>query len=641
MCGLAGALVFNNSTFLLSEKYLIEMRDTMILRGPDDSGLWISEDQKIGFGHRRLSIIDLSDAAIQPMHNHDKTITLVFNGEIYNHLEIRKELIELGHSNWLTDHSDTEVIIKAYEEWGIDCVQKFRGMFSIALWDAKSQNLWFIRDRLGVKPLYYTILNNRIIFASEIKALLTDIEYVASVNEEGLFHYLSFLTVPAPETLFKDIYKLPPATYAKVNTSGEISFTKYWDVLDNTEDLSLKSEDEISTLILSELSTAIKYRKVSDVPVGVFLSGGIDSSTNTALFSKDEDKPIKTFSIGYKGDYPSYKNELHYAKSVANQFKTDHHEKLLTQEDLLNFLPKMIQLQDEPLADPVCVPVYYVSKLARDNGVIVCQVGEGADELFIGYRHWIQKLKVYKYDSYPIPRFLKKGLMKIMGIFGYKNHGYFEHLRRANLGQPIFWSGSECFTHNVKMTLLSKRLRKNFQNQTSFDAIEPLWDHFNSKSKSKHPIDWMTFIDLNLRLPELLLMRVDKMSMGTSLEARVPFLDHKFVELAMSMPSHLKYKEGESKRMLKKAVRGIIPDEIIDRRKQGFAAPIDEWYNDILGVKAEKILKEFCNETDFFDWNSVQDLLNSSDKSSSWPLLNFALWYQLYINKKDLCEYFG
>ena len=631
MCRIVGTLSFINSSFDVTESFIIRMRDTMTHRGPDGSGVWVSEDRRTGFGHRRLSIIDLSEAASQPMCNEDGTLWISYNGEIYNHAEIRSELEQIGGHQWKTDHSDTEVILHAFEQWGIDCLKKFRGMFAIALWDAKLRELWLIRDRIGIKPLYYSVHNGRITFASEIKALLQDPEQQRAVHEEAFFHYLSFLTTPAPQTLFDGIKKLPGGTWMRVKENGQVQEHCYWDVWDNTEPLNKVSENEIAEQILHELRKAVKLRKVSDVPVGVFLSGGLDSSINTALFSEGESKPVKTFTIGYEGEYQSYQNETPYARKMAEEASAEHHELLLSLEDLIDFLPQMVHLQDEPIADPVCVPVYYVSKLARKNGVVVCQVGEGADELFCGYPSWRTALQLQYYDDLPFPKIFKK-----MGIAGLRRLGrdesrYYEWLRRGSVGQPVFWGGAEAFTDAQKHRLLSPRLRKKFYKLTSWDALSPIRQDFEEKAWEKSNLHWMSYLDLNLRLPELLLMRVDKMSMGVSLEGRVPFLDHKLVELAMSIPESVKIKNGTLKYILKKSVRGLIPDELIDRKKQGFGVPVYEWFFDRLGKKAREELNDFCHQTDFLDAAEVMRLIDQKLGSQVWYLLNFAMWWKEFI----------
>src|SRR5437879_6132326 len=479
MCGIVGVLSFTNSSFQVSEPYLTRMRDVMSHRGPDGAGIFVSPDGRLGLGHRRLAIIDLSQNAIQPMTNEDGTLWVIFNGEIYNHAEIRAELERLGGHRWRTDHSDTEVILHAFEQWGIDCVHKFRGMFAIALWDEKEHQLWLIRDRIGVKQLYYSIHHGRIVFASEIKALLEDDEQQRAVNEEALYYYLSFNATPAPLTLFSGIQKLAPGTWIRVNEDGRVQESRYWDVWDHTEPLTKASEAEIAERILCELRTSVKLRKISDVPVGVFLSGGIDSSTNAALFSEGHGKPVQTFSIGYDKEYESYPSELRYARMIAQKVGADHHELLLKESDLLESLPLIIRHQDEPLADPVCMPVYFVSKLARDAGVIVCQVGEGSDELFWGYKYWKDSLRLQRLSNlFPLPKPLRQlglaGLNLLDGGGGtsYRRQFSCEVLRRALSNRPVFWGGAEVFSDTQKQRLLSPRLRKKFGEVSSWEALQ-------------------------------------------------------------------------------------------------------------------------------------------------------------------------
>jgi asparagine synthase (glutamine-hydrolysing) len=633
MCGIVGALVFDGSPFQVSAPFIASMRDMMAHRGPDGAGAWVSPDGRVGLGHRRLSIIDLSDAANQPMGNEDGSVQVVFNGEIYNHAEIRRELEARGGHAWRTDHSDTEVIVHAFEEWGIECVHRFRGMFAIGIWDGRSGELWLVRDRIGIKPLYYSVHDGRIVFASEIKALLEDPDQARAVDEEAFFHYLSFLTTPAPMTLFAGIRKLPNATWMRVRHDGAIEERRYWDAAADAEDLSGWSESDVVERLLEELRQSVRLRKIADVPVGVFLSGGIDSSTNAALFSEGEGGPVKTFSIGYEGEYGSYKNELHYARRMAQAVGADHHELLLTPRDLIDFLPRMVWLQDEPIADPVCVPVYYVSKLARENGVIVCQVGEGSDELFYGYPWWKTRLDLQRWhDTLPVPAFVKRAGLAALRAAG-KDRGLpYEYLSRSARNERIFWGGAEAFTDTMKHRLLSPRLRERFAGRTSWEAVEPIWSRYRESAAMPSRLGWMSYVDLNMRLPELLLMRVDKMSMGVSLEGRVPFLDHRFVEFAMGIPERMKVGDGsEFKRVLKKAVRGLIPDKLIDRPKQGFGVPVYEWMFAELGDRARRELEEFCDQTDFLDKGEVLRLFDAGYQSEIWYLLNFALWWKRFV----------
>lgn len=630
MCGIAGTFSFDPK-FRVTAEFVTAMRDAMPHRGPDGAETWVSADGRVGLGHRRLSIIDLSATASQPMCNEDGSLCVVFNGEIYNHAEIRRELETLGGHKWKTNHSDTEVILHAFEQWGIESLHRFRGMFAIALWDARRSELWLVRDRIGIKPLYYSRHSGRLNFASEIKALLTDPEQKRAVNEESLFHYLSFITTPAPNTLFEGIHKLPAGHWLRVRADGSTQQHRYWDVWDYAGPLGTDSEEEICERLLAELRTSVQLRKVSDVPVGVFLSGGVDSSSNAALFSEGETGTVKTFTIGYQGEYQTYKNELHYARQMAKLVKAEHHELLLTQNDLIDFLPRMIELQDEPISDPVCVPVYYVSKLARENGVTVCQVGEGSDELFWGYERWKTMLRLQQANDLLWPSALRQLGMTALNMAGKGESMPSELLRRASEQQPIFWGGVDAFSQRQKMALLSPRMRDKFQRLTSWEALRPAYENFRQKAWEPSIVNWMAYADLTVRLPELLLMRVDKMSMGVSLEGRVPFLDHKFVELAMSIPQSMKTRNGTSKYILKKAVRGLIPDELIDRSKQGFGVPVYEWFFDKLGIFARREIEDFCRQTDFLDRDAIVAMFDRKQYHHAWTILNLALWYKHYI----------
>jgi asparagine synthase (glutamine-hydrolysing) len=627
MCGINGTIAFEGR---VDGDVVTRMRDALAHRGPDGAATWVSDDARVGLAFRRLAIIDLAETAMQPMPNEDGNVRVVFNGEIYNHAEIRAELQRLGHE-FRTDHSDTEAIVHGFEEWGIDVLQRLRGMFAIGIWDARKRELWLARDRIGIKPLYWSLHHGRLSFASEIKALLEDPQQERAVDEEQLYHYLSFLTTPAPQTLFRGIRKLPGGTWLRVGASGDVREQRWWDVWDGVEPLTDVSEDEIAARLLDELRTSVQLRKLSDRPVGVFLSGGIDSSTNAALFSEGEGAPVKTFSIGYEGDYSTYTNEFDYARQMAELVGADHHERRLTIDDALDFLPQMVRLQDEPIADPVCIPVYFVSKLARDNGVVVAQVGEGSDELFWGYPSWKTLLNLQRYDDMPVPRAIKHAGVALAGALGKGQRREVEYLRRGAEGLPIFWGGAESFTEAQKRALLSPRLRKQLDGLTSWDALAPIRKRFDDGAWEQSHLAWMSFIDLNMRLPELLLMRVDKMSMGVSLEGRVPFLDHKFVELAMSIPEKSKTNGGTLKHILKKAVRGVIPDELIDRPKQGFGVPVYEWFFDRLGDEARRELDSFTRETDFLDRTEVMRYIDEKRGPEVWYLLNFALWWKEYV----------
>ena len=630
MCGIIGCINFQEQPSIAPEVF-IKMRDSMAHRGPDGHGYWRSANDKITLGHRRLSIIDLNDNASQPMQALEGQIQLVYNGEIYNHLEIRRELESFGH-HFRTDHSDTEVLLRAYIQWGKDCVHRLTGMFAFGIWDARNQELWLVRDRIGVKPLYYTTYNGQLSFASEIKGLIQNPELPRSVNERAMLQYMSFLAPSAPDTLYEGIKKLAGGCWLTLNSSGSIKVHRYWDALDNRQDLSQLSDTEISEMVLVSLEKSVARRLVSDVPVGVFLSGGVDSSTNAALFARQNSgQTVKTFSIGYDQEYASYKNELNYASDVARFLGTTHHELRLTQKDLIDFLPKMVDLQDEPIGDPVCVPLYYLSKLARDNGVIVCQVGEGADELFWGYPNWQRALKLQNTsDRLPIPNVLRKLGLGGLKLLQKEQSLPYDWLQRSIDNRPIFWGGAEAIPHELRLNLLSSDMVTKHGTDTSWQAIKPIWDRFQARGGGSR-LKWMTYLDLNFRLPELLLMRVDKMSMGASLECRVPFLDHHFVEQAMGLSEEVLTRDNVLKTVLKRAVRGLIPDNIIDRPKQGFGVPVHDWMMSELGDFARDSILDFSLSTGYFNPPAITRLLQSGRSSDMWTLLNLALWWKKYI----------
>lgn len=629
MCGVAGIMKFGPCPEPVDEALLTRMGAAMAHRGPDGEGRWISPDRRLGLAHRRLAIIDLSEAAGQPMRNEDGSLALVFNGEIYNHAEIRRELEALG-ARFFTDHSDTEVILRAYEAWGRDCLSRFRGMFAFALWDERAGGLWLVRDRMGLKPLYYAARGQSIAFASEIKALLEDPDLPRRVDEEGFFHYLSFLAVPAPRTLFAGVSKLPCGTWLWVDRRGGMEERRWYDPLDHAAPCAGIGLDEAAEATLAALREAVRLRGVADVPVGIFLSGGIDSSVNAALFAEDRTDPVRAFSVGYRGAHPSCRDELPYARLMAETAGADYREILLDQGDLLGFLPEMARIQDEPIADPVCFPLYFLSKLARENGVPVCQAGEGADELFCGYPAWRLAIALQR-GLRSAPHGLGKLAAGALRLLGRGHAQYACWLERAGTGVPLFWGGAEAFPESMKRRLLSPSLRKRFRGFSSWEALAPIRARFEEKAPETTPLAWMTYLDLNLRLPELLLMRVDKMSMAASLECRAPFLDHKLVELAVGLPEAVRFGEGELKRVLKKAVRGVIPDAIIDRKKQGFGTPVADWFNDRLGERSREELGSFCRETDFFDGAAIERLGRSRARTLSFRPLNFALWHRRYI----------
>ena len=636
MCGIAGILglaagVQHQGRHKWAAA-LEAMSEAVAHRGPDGTAAWVCPAGHVALAHRRLAIIDPTARADQPMWDVGGRYCIVFNGEIYNHAELRAELVAAGRTQWSTDHSDTEVILEAFASWGIDCLRRLRGMFALALWDSEKRELWLARDRIGIKPLYYTRIGDRFLFASEIKALLADRAVPRVVDETALFHFLSFLVPPAPLTMFAGVRKLPPATWLRIGADGSTREGKYWDALEAFEPHGGLGDDESARLVLAHLEESVAVHKVSDVPVGVFLSGGIDSSTNAVLFSRGESAPVRTFSIGYEGDNPSYPNELRYARLVARQIGAEHHELLLKPRDLEDFLPQMIRLQDEPIADPVCVPVYYVSKLARDHGVKVCHVGEGADELFAGYPYWRRALQMEQLAALPMAAMGKAAAAWAFAPFARGLGFRYDWLRRSASGQPVFWGGAEAFGEADKQWLLSPRLRSDFRGRSSWEIIEPVWNRYRTSRLPQHPLNWMAYMDLNLRLPELLLMRVDKMSMGVGLEARVPYLDHRFVETALGIDASQRIRGRELKHVLRRAVRELLPPELLDRPKQGFGVPLREWMKGALAKRIDDTLERFCRRSDLLDAGAVRAVLARGRPEQSWYLFNLALWWDEFVS---------
>jgi asparagine synthase (glutamine-hydrolysing) len=635
-------------------------------RGPDGDGQWISPKGNIGLAHLRLSIIDLSEKAAQPMTDGPGNIWITYNGEIYNHANLRKLLEEVGRI-FATDHSDTEVLIHGYLEWGIDgLLQRLEGMYSFAIWDCRYKKLVLARDRIGIKPLYFTKADGRFVFASEIKAILADPAIDRDIDPQALNHFLSFMIAPAPLTMFKDIFKLPAAHIMEVSEDGTISFRRYWDAVPgqstDPSKISHLSESELETFytrgILSHLEKAISKRMMSDVPIGVFLSGGIDSSANVALMSKMMDRPVDTFTVGFKDH--KHLNELDYANRIAKKFKTNHHEILIDETDMIGYMDDLIYSQDEPIADWVCIPLYFVSKLAKDCGVTVVQVGEGSDEQFCGYDSYKTYLKLHQrfWDAYmKAPSLLRKIIgiaAERIAIFTPRFDKIVEVLSRAGKNQELFWSGANAFWNvHKRRTLKSELVPSNLNeleqagldisglnNADSGTIISSYLESFDKKYPEQDHLTRMAYSEFRLRLPELLLMRVDKIGMSTSIEARVPFLDHKLVEFTMDIPMKWKIKGGETKYLLKKALKDLLPDDILYRKKMGFAAPMAEWLRGELGQRAkESVLTSPLMDRGFLNRSAIAkhfcDHIEGRHDNALhlWTLYNLTAWYDKWITR--------
>jgi asparagine synthase (glutamine-hydrolysing) len=642
MCGICGVWEYGANDGQVEESLIARMRDEMTHRGPDDFGELLFDERRGGFGFRRLSIIDLSAAGHQPMHGCDDRTWLVFNGEIYNHAQLRVGLEQRGHK--YSSRTDSETIIHLYEERGLDFVHDIEGDYAIALWDANVERLVLVRDRIGVKPLYYYFKDGRFIFASEIKAILQHSAVTPDIDERGLYHYLTFLTTPAPTTLFKDIYKLPAGHLLTLGRDGQLNIKQYWDALPPEEQIAHTSAEH-KTEILRLLRESIRKRMMSDVPFGVFLSGGVDSSANVALMSELMSRPVETFTVGFSD--AEYLNELDSARRISKRFGTNHHEVIISEKEMKDFLPGLIFHQDEPIADPVCVPLYYVSKLARDSGTIVVQVGEGSDEIFSGYDNYVRHLRIYEKfwrHAESIPLGLRRAISSVsrsaLEATGRKRVAI-ELIRRLGADEPLFWGGVVVYDEAFKPRVLSDEMRAQMNGLSSLHVVETYLNHIEQMRPNSDFLSRMTYLELKLRLPELLLMRVDKITMATSVEARVPFLDHHLVEYAMGLPRDLKVKGVVGKHILKQALEDILPHDLLYEKKRGFGAPVREWFREGLGGWFdEHLLNSTMRRRKLLNYDFIGRMLSEHRNMSKdwgfhlWALLNLSLWYERWVDRR-------
>lgn len=623
MCGIAGILDINSTP----EKGLIQrMCRIMTHRGPDGEGYHINGP--VALGHRRLSIIDLTGGK-QPMSNEDGTIWITFNGEIYNFQDLRDDLVAKGHR--FATRSDTEAIVHAYEEYGERCVERLRGMFAFAVWDSRAGRLFIARDRLGKKPVYYCHNGGRFLFASEIKAILQDEDVKRELDPKALADYLTYHYIPFPGTIFKGIKKLEPGHYLSVEARSavpllDVSIKQYWDIT-YSPDYSLSENDWVEAL-REKLREAVRIRLISEVPLGAFLSGGIDSSTVVALMSQVQSAPVKTFSIGFKEEDFS---ELKYARQVAEKFGTEHHE-FVVEPDAMEVLPKLAWEFDEPFADSSAIPTYYVSKIAREQVTVILS-GDGGDETFAGYRRYGWAQDMSKYDAIPTP--LKKaffGLPASLLPDGVKGKGALKHLSKGAFER---YAGLNTFGESPYLDRLLSAdtlatIRRTYKGRLpDFSAMEGFY-------KSCSASDYLTriqYVDTKLYLAEDILTKVDRASMLCSLETRAPLLDHEVIELAARMPPLFKLNGGETKYILKKAMEGILPDDILYRRKMGFGVPLIHWFKkDLTEYARDLLLSKQARERGLFNAKHVETVLDTHLKKGRdlsariWALLFFEQW---------------
>ena len=630
MCGICGFVDYRNS-YPLKEDVIRLMCSKLKHRGPDDEGIYINKGlPRIAFGHRRLSIIDLSSAGHQPMSNENETVWLVLNGEIYNFQELKKNLKIKGHI--FKSDTDTETIIHLYEEEGENCVKSLRGMFAFALWDVREEKLFLARDRVGKKPLIYSRSSGVFCFSSEFESLLESGVIKNEINLKSLDYYLGFGYIPAPFTVYNGVFKLPAAHTLTFCKNG-IVLKQYWH-LDYTPKLEITERDAQDEL-LRLLREAVKIRLRSDVPLGAFLSGGIDSSTVVALMSKLSNSRVKTFSIGFEdNDY----TELKYARNIAKIYDTEHHE-FIVKPKTLEILPLLIERYGEPYADSSCVPTYYVSKETR-KFVTVALNGDGGDESFAGYERYHAMIIAARLEN--MPSQVKYLLRGFSGIFpdSIEPKSKLRRLRRFLEGAFLpgyarYAKWVSIFDDTFKKRLYTEDFINRFSSGDSLESIKRFFDNHNSDNI----LDTLLNVDVHTYLPYDLLVKVDIASMSNSLEARSPFLDHKLMEFAARLPCKYKLKTGIKKYILKKTIKDLVPAENVHRRKMGFGLPIGRWFRqDLMQFLKDVLLSDRSLTRGYFKPEVVRRMVDDHTQARKdytfqlWSLLMLELWHQRFMD---------
>jgi asparagine synthase (glutamine-hydrolysing) len=629
MCGIAGIYNFKDSQ-PIDRELLQRMTDVIRHRGPDAEGIYIKGN--IGLGHRRLSIIDLSAAGKQPMFSDDKQLAIVFNGEIYNFLEHRAELLKRGYT--FHSRTDTEVILYLYREYGEECLQFLRGMFAFALWDEHKQQLFLARDRLGKKPLYYYGNGQRLVFGSELKCLLEDPTIPRELNYEALYDYLLYRYIPSPKTIYKNIFKLPPAHYLICSFNGIVEPREYWDI-SFAHVAAGQAEASVCAELIEFLREAVKMRLISDVPLGAFLSGGIDSSAIVAMMAQAIATPVVTTSIGFED---KQFDETEYARIVSQKYHTDHFERIVN-PDALSILDQIVWHFDEPFADSSAVPTYYVSKLSREK-VTVALSGDAGDENFAGYSKYPIDVLENRARAF-IPAFLRNTVIAAMAKMypqwdwlPWYLRGKFFLTNVTHSPARAFFRTNTFLTQDDQDALFSADFKQMLAGYDPFTVIE----RFYNRADTPDPLSKIQYVDMKMYLPDDILVKVDRMSMANSLEVRAPLLDHKFMEFVATIPSRLKLKGFEKKYIFKKALAAYLPEDILYRRKQGFVAPVDRWFRtELKTLVQDTVLSPQSLQRGFFNpdplmkmWQQHQSGLRNFG-TTFWTLLMLELWYRRFM----------
>jgi len=652
MCGICGEINFNTKG--VKVETIQQMNKVLTHRGPDDEGMVFLQDDKfyevkkplptglkengfeVGLGHRRLSIIDLSSAAHQPMCNENGSVWIVYNGEIYNFHDLRKELIDKGHL--FKSNSDTEVILHAYEEWGVECLNYFRGMFAFAIWDSNLRRLFLARDRLGKKPLVYFHQKSHFAFASEIKALLQVPGIKREVNAYAIHHYLTYQYIPSPGTIFQGIQKLPPAHYLLYDRKGNIKIERYWRLHFNSNAQTGIDPQEVNDRIRKELEESVRLRLISDVPLGAFLSGGVDSSIIVGIMARLSRKPVKTFSIGFE---EMEFDEISYARMVSKHFSTEHHE-FIVKPNAIEILPKLVWHYNEPFADSSAIPTYYVANMTKDY-VKVVLTGDAGDENFAGYPRYLRSKWVALFTK--IPERARKDLASWFLKMFSSLHVREDRLNRlADFINTLSFDQAKNYFEQIK--IFNKKEKEDVyteeftKDSEGWDPLGFLLDKYD-EGDGNNLLDRLLYLDIHTYLPEDLLVKTDIATMANSLEARIPFLDHLFMEFAAGIPSHLKLRGFTTKLILKEAFSDLVPEAILKRKKMGFGVPISRWFrNELKDYIYEILLDRKTLNRGYFKREGIERLLNDHiasryDHSARiWALLFLETWFRVFMDRE-------
>ena len=609
---------------------LVRMSDALEHRGPHGQKVWLCRDSRAGFGHTRLSIVDSSHAGSQPMQDHGRRVALVFDGEIYNHAPLRKELERAG-SPFKTRHSDAETLLYAYLHWGLpDMLYHLLGIFAFAILDEANGSVFFARDRAGMKPLYYARIADQLAFASEAKALLEHPAVEARLDKDNFFHFLTFRTLPAPRTLFLGIEKLGPAEWARFDmTTGAFTKLSYWNPLQEYREHVRFSDayDELTALLDDSLACQLE----GPSSVGLLLSGGLDSGSLLALASRRRSE-LATFTVGYPGHLDF--DESNPANVVAEHFRTRHHELAVDQTDFGDHLCAVAYYHDEPTTAPVSVPTYLLARAARAASVDVLLTGDGGDTLFLGNSMWSRIRTLQRWnDTLPdLPGRLLRRIAANVALTGTPAFARsVDLLRRASRGQPLFWGGTMDFADRGRGKILGPAM-SGIGNDTYEAVIQMYWNHFRSHRPKSDIFGWMAYLELQLRLPELMLQRLDRMGMAHGVEIRAPFLDHRIVELVLALPAACRSDSSFfGKKVLRTIMSSHMPASGMRKHKRGFHAPVSIWKTGQLGNRYLPALRRFSERTALFDTEGLNKLLVRSDDRLFLSLVSFMLWHLIFI----------